>query len=42
MELINSLHNLKCPFKYNGLNKISMNYYYWKDFDKEEKFPLYE
>ena len=42
MEFVNSLIKIKCPFKYNGTNKISMDYYYCKDCDKEEKFPLCE
>ena len=42
MELVTSFNNLICPFQIYGLQKIAMNYYYCKDCDKEEKFPMCE
>ena len=42
MEFVNEIMKIKCPFKYNGTNKISMDYFYCKDCDKEEKFALCE
>ena len=42
MELVTSFNSLICPFQIYGLQKIAMNYYYCKDCDKEEKFPMCE
>ena len=41
MELLSTFMNVKgCPVLKFGLKKIPMDYYFCKDCDKEEKFPM--
>ena len=40
MELIAIFKQVKCPVLKYGLKKISMDYYFCKTCDKENKFPL--
>ena len=40
MELISTFKHVNCPVIKYGLKKISMNYYFCLDCDKEEKFPI--
>ena len=40
MELISTFKHVNCPVIKFGLKKISMDYYFCYDCDKEEKFPI--
>lgn len=41
-DIIRSFQMVKCSVLKNGIRKIAMDYYYCRECDKEEKFPMCE